>query len=305
MRFPGFMRGGLRAAVLTFLQVRAHRLASWAVSINEMWANFDLVGKWFGNYRAVQFIKEGGLAGSVYAHDPFLNRYVAVVLFPSRQDVDSDFLWQVERKTQLLRNLTHANILPIYDRGYAHGYFYTVTDLSTAPALSDGLKQAPLPVHEAGDVLRRVASAVDTIHEKKIFHGDIKPANVLLDRPGHNVWLTRLGISDFVRTGSVGTLLYMAPELFEGQPIDARAEIYSVGVLAFEILSGRTPFKGDLKSLVDAHRGKKKAPPLETLCPNLPKRMSAAVGRALCADRAARFSTASEFANEAWPDRDL
>jgi serine/threonine-protein kinase len=95
----------------------------------------------------------------------------------------------------------------------------------------------------------------------------------------------------------------MAPELLEGNPIDAPAEIYSLGVLAFEILSGRRPFES-MPSLVAAHRNGAQAPPLYTLCPNVPGWVSAAVDRAPCRDRAARFATAVEFANAAWPDRD-
>jgi len=95
----------------------------------------------------------------------------------------------------------------------------------------------------------------------------------------------------------------MAPELLEGSPLDAPAEIYSLGVLAFEILSGRRPFES-VPSLVAVHRSGVQAPLLYTLCPNVPAWVAAAVEKALCRDRAARFATAVEFANAAWPDRD-
>jgi eukaryotic-like serine/threonine-protein kinase len=91
-----------------------------------------------------------------------------------------------------------------------------------------------LPLREAGPILHRIASAMDAIHREQLFHGDIKPANILIDGRENHVQLTRFGISHFGHAGVVGTLLYMAPELLDGNPIDAPAEIYSLGVLAFE-----------------------------------------------------------------------
>ena len=265
-----------------------------------MWGEFDPVGRWFGPYRVVQ----AGWARILYAHDSFLNRYVAVVLLQPPPGVEHrDFLFRLERETRILRDLEHPNILPVYDCGYAHEHFYMVTALPTAETLSARLKEGPLPLREAGPILHRIASAMDAIHREQLFHGDIKPANILIDGRDNHVQLTRFGISHFGHAGVVGTLLYMAPELLDGNPIDAHAEIYSLGVLAFEILSGRCPFES-MPSLAAAHRNGVQAPRLHTLCPNVPRWVSVAVDKALCRDRAARFATAVEFANAAWPDRD-
>ena len=151
-----------------------------------------------------------------------------------------------------------------------------VTAFPTAETLSDRLKKGPLPLQEAGPILHRIASAMDAIHSKQLFHGDIKPANIRIDGQENHVQLTGFSISHFGHSRVVGTLLYMAPELLEGNPIDAPAEIYSLGVLAFEILSGRRPFES-MPSLVAAHRNGAQAPPLYTLCPNVPGWVSAAI----------------------------
>jgi serine/threonine protein kinase len=142
-----------------------------------MWGEFDLVGRWFGPYRVVQ----AGWAPILYAHDPLFNRYVAIVFLQPPPGVEHhDFLFRLERETRILRDLEHPNILPVYDCGYAHEHFYMVTALPTAETLSARLK-GPLPLRNAGPILHGIASAMDAVHSKQLFHGDIKPANILID----------------------------------------------------------------------------------------------------------------------------
>jgi serine/threonine protein kinase len=140
-----------------------------------MWDEFDPVGRWFGPYRVVQ-----GGAQLLYAHDPFFSRHVAVVLLQPPPGVEHrDFLFRLERETPILRDLEHPNILPVYDCGYAHEHFLW-SPPSRQAKLSTRLKKRPLPLWEAGPILHRIASAMDAIHSKQLFHGDIKPANILI-----------------------------------------------------------------------------------------------------------------------------
>jgi serine/threonine protein kinase len=265
----------------------------------------DLIGKWFGNYRVVQVVKEGGLAGHWCAHDPFSNRYVAIAVSELRGDGDDSFISRFESVARVLRDLKHPNILTAYDWGHDHNYFYCVKELCAAVRLDAQLRQGPLPVPETGRMLRKFASALSAVHSKQIFHRDIKPSSVLIDRREERVWLTNFGLPPN-GGGVFGTLRYMAPELLKAQPIDVRAEVYALGLLVFQMLSGELPFDdGPPWSAVAFQKDLKQAPALNKLRPEVPKRMAAAVSKAISRDPESRFATADEFANEAWPDQNM
>jgi len=265
----------------------------------------DLIGRWLGNYRVVQVIKAGGLAGQLCAHDVFANRYVAITVCRLRPDMDEGFVTRYENMARELRDHEHPNILSVYDWGQDHDFFYRVTELTTAGSLAEQLRYGPLPVPEAGRVLRSLASALTAVHSRRVFHRDLKPSNVLVDREREQVWLTAF-CPPPAGCESYGTLSYMAPELFKGPSLGVRSEVYSLGLLVFEMLSGRLPFDpGPPQSILTLHKSQKQAPPLDALRPDVPKRMAAAVSKAISADPESRYTTAEDFATEAWPEHDL
>jgi len=265
----------------------------------------DLIGKWLGDYRVVQIIEAGGLAGQLCAHDPFANRYVAITVCRLRPDMDDGFVTRYENMARVLRDLEHPHILGVYDWGQDHDYFYCVTQLTTTGSLAEQLRHGPLPVPEAGRILRRLASALTAVHSRQVFHRDLKPSNVLVDREREQVWLTAF-CPPPAGCESYGTLSYMAPELFKGQSLGVRSEVYSLGLLVFEMLSGRLPFDpGPPQSIFAFHKSQKHAPRLNALRPDVPKRMAAAVNKAISADPESRYSAAEDFATEAWPEQGL
>jgi serine/threonine protein kinase len=261
----------------------------------------DLIGRWFGNYRVVQIIKAGGLAGQLCAYDGFANRYVAIAVSGLRPDMDDDFVSRFEHVAQVLRDLEHPNILGVYDWGQDHDDFYCVMELTTADSLVEHLRHGPLPAPETGRILRKLASALSAVHSRQIFHRDLKPSKVLLDRDREQVWLTDFCPTPAGNTMS-GTFSYMAPELLKGQAINVRTEVYSLGLLVFKMLTGRLPFdESSSESFFAFHKNQKQAPALNALRTDVPKRMAIAVNKAISGDPGARYANVEDFADEAWP----
>lgn len=260
-----------------------------------------LIGKTIGQYHILSEIGRGGMAVVYKAEQTSLDRFVALkVLFPNFTG-DSTSVERLYREAQAAARLDHPNIVEIYEVGEHEGLHFIAMKYVDGEPLDAILQQGPMPPARALKILAQVASALDYAHRHNVVHRDIKPSNIIVSA-GDRITLTDFGLAK--GTGSatltssgalVGTPAYMSPEQARGDEIDYRADIYSLGVVAYEMFAGRPPFTGNPLSIIMAHASQT-PPPLRQFRPDLPAGVEAAVMKALAKEPAERYATAGEFA---------
>jgi serine/threonine protein kinase len=214
-------------------------------------------GQCLGPYRIVALLGAGGMGQVYVAHDPRLGREVAIKVLSRHTPADRAQLRRFEQEARAASALNHPNLLAVFDVGSQGGLPYVVTELLEGETLEERLHRGPLPLREALECARQIAAGLAAAHEKGIVHRDLKPANVFLTRDGHVKILDfglakRTALADaedpaagLTRPGVVmGTLGYMSPEQVRGQPVDPRSDLFSLGAVLYEMLSGRRAFSG-------------------------------------------------------------
>ncbi len=254
-----------------------------------------------GRYRIVRKLGTGGMANVYLAEDQELGRSVAIKILDDRHAADEQFVERFRREAKNAASLSHPNIVAVYDRGEAEGTYYIAMEYLDGRTLKELLVRfGTPPVKIAIGYTRQVLSALAFAHKYGLVHRDIKPHNVLVDSGGH-VKVTDFGIarseaSQMTEAGSIiGTAQYLSPEQARGAPVDQRSDIYSVGVLLYELLTGAVPFTGDTPveiamkhlSAVPEQPSKKR--------PDVPRGLDLAVVRALAKDPEDRFQSAEEM----------
>jgi tRNA A-37 threonylcarbamoyl transferase component Bud32 len=260
----------------------------------------DLSGKKFGPYHILGPLGEGGTATVFKAFDPNMERHVAVKVLPRQLTHDPQFLGRFRQEARLLANLQHPHILPVFDFGEAEGYTYLVLPLVQTGTLKDLLRGEPLPLEQIREIGAQVGDALDYAHSRDLVHRDVKPSNVLIDGRG-NCMLTDFGIAKvaevdakFTATGSiVGTPAYMSPEQGGGDLVDARSDIYALGVVLYEMATGRVPFEAETPVAVIFKHIQEPLPPPRTLNPELPEAVAGVIVKALAKEPGARYATAA------------
>ncbi len=208
-------------------------------------------GSAFGPYRVVAPLGRGGMAAVYEAHDPSLDRSVALKVLPAEFLHDPAFAERFRQEARVAAKLEHPHIVPIHAYGIEGGRPWMAMRLVRGGSLADRVRRSPLAPREAAALLRDVAGALDYAHRQGIVHRDVKPANVLLDEAGR-AYLADFGIAKMLEGSSVatatgliqGTPAYMAPEQAMGGKVDHSADVYALGVVAFECLTGRVPYTG-------------------------------------------------------------
>jgi serine/threonine-protein kinase len=254
-------------------------------------------------YEIVAEIGRGGMATVYHAYDPRFKRDVAIKVLPRQFTHDPMFRTRFEREAQTIAALEHPAIVPVYDFGEQDEQPYLVMRYMTGGSLVDRVKEGPLPPAEATRIITRLAPALDEAHKQGIVHRDLKPGNILFDKQG-NPYLADFGIAKLVAatsilTGSalIGTPAYMSPEQAKGgQPIDGRSDLYALGVILFEMLTGQVPYQADTPVQVIMRHIMDPVPRILTTKPDLPPGMDPIITTALAKEADSRYSTAEEMA---------
>jgi beta-lactam-binding protein with PASTA domain/predicted Ser/Thr protein kinase len=254
-----------------------------------------------GRYRIVRKLGTGGMANVYLAEDQELGRRVAIKILDDRHASDEQFVERFRREAKNAAGLSHPNIVSIYDRGEAVGTYYIAMEYLDGRSLKELIVQrGPAPIHVAIDYARQILGALRFAHRNGIVHRDIKPHNVLVDSDGRlkvtDFGIARAGASEMTEAGSiVGTAQYLSPEQAKGTPVDARSDIYSAGVVLYELLTGRVPFTGDTAvEIAMRHLSAVPEPPSE-LRDEVPHELDMVVLRALAKDPADRYQSAEEM----------
>jgi serine/threonine-protein kinase len=262
----------------------------------------DLIGRQVGRYRLLREIGGGGM-GTVYeADDPQLERRVAVKLLPPEYSRDRRAKERFLREARVAAKVKHPNLCIIHDAGESEDRLYIVLALYEGETLRERIRRGPLPIAESREIAIQVARGLARAHEAGIVHRDIKPANVMLTRSGEAIILD-FGIArlegdevSLTRTGaSWGTPAYMSPEQARGDSVDARTDVWSLGVMLYEMIAGRRPFGGESLEAVVSAILTREPDPLERVRPDVPPELAWVVERALAKEPAERYVSVAEM----------
>src|SRR5436309_1701560 len=244
---------------------------------------------------------------SVYrAHDSLLERYVALKVLHQHYNEDEDFVERFKREARSVAQLQHPNIVTVIDRGEEDGRQYIVFEFIDGENLKElVVRKGRLAVRDALEIALEVAQGLAFAHEHGLVHRDVKPQNVLLNGDGR-AKVTDFGIArsldvehGVTQTGTVlGTSNYIAPEQASGQQVDAHTDVYSLGIVLYEMLTGDLPFPGENFVAIAMKHVNERPPDLLEQRPDLPMRLVAAVERALEKDPSDRFASMAQFAGE-------
>jgi serine/threonine protein kinase/Flp pilus assembly protein TadD len=274
-----------------------------------------LVGQTFGHYKISKRIGTGGMGEVYLAADVMAGRKAALKLLPMRFTGDAERLKRFQQEARAVVALNHPNILTVYEIGQDHSTHYIASELIEGETLRQRLERERLQVSEAVDVAIQVASALAVAHEAGIVHRDIKPENVMVRRDGY-VKVLDFGVAKLAESalaeatadgaesmtlvetnlGSIlGTVRYMSPEQTCGATVDKRTDIWSLGVVLYEMVTGHTPFTGDTPGEVMTSIFDKEQPPLTTYIKQTPAEVQQIISKALRKDRSERYQSAAEM----------
>src|SRR4051794_13327159 len=254
-----------------------------------------------GRYKAEKRLGSGGMAEVWCASDSVLGRRVALKLLGDRFAEDDEFRERFRREAQAAAGLAHPNIVGIFDRGEWDGTPYIAMELVDGRTLKDLVRErGPLPPEMAIALLIQVLRALGYAHRRGIVHRDVKPQNVILDNEGQakvaDFGIARAGASEMTETGTiVGTVQYLSPEQAQGNPVSPRSDLYSAGIVLYELLTGRVPFDAESPVSIALKQISERPVPPSQLRPGIPPALEAVVMRALEKDPARRFASADEF----------
>jgi hypothetical protein len=257
-----------------------------------------------GRYELHELVGSGGMSNVFRAHDRLLERSVAIKVLHEQYSADEDYVERFRREARSVAQLAHPNIVTVIDRGEEDGRQYIVFEYVEGENLKGLLSHGALPVDEALRYGLQIAGALDFAHKRGLVHRDVKPQNVLLTEEGEPK-VTDFGIARSVDVQSVtqsGTVLgtsdYIAPEQARGEQVDQRTDIYSLGVMLYELLTSEVPYSGDNFVAVAMQHLHDPVPSVLDRRPDAPVRLDLAVQRAMAKDPVDRFASMEELIGE-------
>ncbi len=257
-----------------------------------------------GRYEIKSELGRGGMATVYKAYDPLFEREVALKVLPREMLHDPQFRVRFEREAKTIAALEHPAIVPVYDVGEEDGQPYFVMRYMTGGSLQERIAEGPIALQETARIFTKLSPALDEAHLKGIIHRDLKPGNILFDRTGEP-YVSDFGIAKITQaqgatmTGGaiIGTPAYMSPEQAQGDQVDGRSDIYALGVILYEMLSGVQPYQATTPMAVVVKHITDPIPHILDSNPNLPVDIEPVIEKAMAKSRDNRFGTAVELAD--------
>jgi serine/threonine protein kinase/Tol biopolymer transport system component len=273
-------------------------------------------GAKLGPYEILNAVGAGGM-GEVYrGRDTRIDRTVAIKVLPNHLAANPDLRQRLDREARAISSLNHPNICALYDVGHQNGTDYLIMEYLEGEPLSTVLEKGPLPTPELLQIAIQLADALDKAHRQGLVHRDLKPGNIILTRNGAKLldfglakWQAAApngGLASITRTSSpltgegtiVGTFQYMSPEQLEGMEADARSDLFSLGVVLYEMATGKRPFDGKSQASLIASIMKEEPRPISALQPMTPPALERVVKQCLAKDADERWQTAGDLKRE-------
>lgn len=255
-----------------------------------------------GRYKILDMIGGGGMANVYLAHDMILDRDVAVKVLRMDFAEDEEFIRRFHREAQSATSLAHPNIVSIYDVGEEDSIYYIVMEYVDGQTLKQYIQQnSPIRIDDSLEIMKQLTSAISHAHQNHIIHRDIKPHNILIDRHG-NVKITDFGIAmalsatSITQTNSVlGSVHYLSPEQARGGMANRKSDIYSLGIVMFELLTGRLPFSGESAVSIALKHLQSETPSLKRWNPSIPQSVENIVLKATAKDPFHRYDSVEDM----------
>ncbi|MEA1899350.1 MAG: serine/threonine-protein kinase [Thermodesulfobacteriota bacterium] len=257
----------------------------------------------YGRYEIIKELGKGGMGVVYQAHDPQIDRPVALKVLREDRVVSEDFVSRFFKEAKFIGRLSHPNIVTVYDVGRDHGTIYIAMEYLHGQPFNEVIRSGRLSVEKIIDIALQVANALGYAHEKGIVHRDIKPSNIILTDEG-NVKLTDFGIARAEDSNAaqqtqagviLGTPFYMSPEQVMGKRVDGRSDLFSLGVILYELIVGRKPFEGDhFTAIFRAITDDIPVAPLK-IDASIPQSLSDLIMKALSKNPNERFQTSKEM----------
>jgi serine/threonine protein kinase len=264
-----------------------------------------MIPKTIGRYRIKAELGRGGMSTVYLAHDPRFERDVAIKLLPLELLHQPTFRRRFEREAKVVASLDHPAIVPVYDFGEEDGQPFLVMRFMTGGSLAERLKQGAISISESARIMAKLAPALDEVHVHGVIHRDLKPSNVLFDQR-NEPYISDFGTAKlkYAHTkltdtgGAVGTPAYMSPEQIQGEAeLDGRSDIYTLGVILFEMLTGKHPYQTNTPIAVAVKHMFEPVPNLQEMAPDLPTACQEVIVQAMAKQKEHRYRTAVDFAN--------
>jgi len=255
-----------------------------------------------GRYIIKSELGRGGMATVYRAFDPSFDREVAIKVLPREMLHDPQFRSRFEREIKMVAALEHPAIVPVYDVGDEEGQPYFVMRYMTGGSLSDAIEKNRFSLQDTARIIERIAQGLAYSHKKGIIHRDLKPDNILFDANG-DPFISDFGVAKLTEasggltgSGVIGTPAYMSPEQAQGNDIDGRSDVYGLGVIVYQMLSGQQPYSADTPMGVVVKHITEPVPEILNLVPNLSSEVDNLVKTAMAKDKTMRFATTLDLA---------